>query len=37
MPPKIGIVEGFDFENYKNAIEKHENPVRFTTLCSNHP
>jgi len=28
MPPKIGIVEGFDFENYKNAIEKHGGEVK---------
>ncbi|MYB92847.1 gamma-glutamyl-gamma-aminobutyrate hydrolase family protein [Candidatus Poribacteria bacterium] len=28
MPPKIGIVEGFAFENYKNAIEKHGGEVK---------
>lgn len=28
MTPKIGIVKGYKFENYKNAIEKHEGEVK---------
>lgn len=27
MPPKIGIVEAYKFENYKNAVEKHGGEV----------
>ena len=28
MPPKIGIVKGYRFENYKYAIEKHGGEVK---------